>query len=326
MKKFVFLAFALIGAVLAGCDDNGGDPKPSELTITSDLSFTQVNEIKYSDLAMFLPVNNTRADLPASQAPFSIVVKADEGLTSLSLKLTTDNAAINGALTEMGFAGTFDLATLTGDQAAAMEGFGFPTGSKVAGAKNVGFSLVAFMPMIYTVPGGINQFDVTITAKDAKNVTKTETAKMKFVDDLEYVFITGADEPIEITPAEALGGIEVVVGINAPLTIENLIVEISSTSQAFTAGLAVMHLDTAIDLANPGPLADVLTPIGLPNGDAVKGKSAVNFDISEFIPMLYGIAAGAGETEFSATFSLTVKDPAGHELTKDLELNFVAAE
>lgn len=134
----------------------------------------------------------------------------------------------------------------------------------------------------------------------------------------------GPDEPTPPTPGEDtvtftsatidLEGVNKVadftdkdakVEITAKDGIANLKVEIVAVPD-FQAALADFGLDKPFDLAYPGDLAEGLAGLGLPTGDAVIGKNAVTFDITQFVPML---SAFPGRN----TFNLTVVDQKGVE-------------
>ena len=80
-------------------------------------------------------------------------------------------------------------------------------------------------------------------------------------------------------------GLQAKVDISAAYGIRNLYVEIFS-EQLNKAMLQEIGLDSSFDLANPGAMADVLTELGFPVGDAVVDKTQIEFDITEFMPLL----------------------------------------
>lgn len=64
-------------------------------------------------------------------------------------------------------------------------------------------------------------------------------------------------------------------------------------------------LSANLDLINPGDFEEALNNLGFPTGDNVKGQTSIDFDISQFIPLLNML--GSGEH----TFKLTVSDANG---------------
>lgn len=162
-------------------------PKPT-VTITSSQSLTEVNEFKYSEMV----------DVEGKPTVGVVVtVAATRGVGSLKITLTTDRAEINGALTQMGLAGQFDLATVTPEQAGALDAFfggGVPTGDAVVGGENLSLNLSAILALVAEMPGGVGQFDIRIDVSDIPSsstddpkITRTETLRMKFMDDLTVV-------------------------------------------------------------------------------------------------------------------------------------------
>jgi hypothetical protein len=111
------------------------------------------------------------------------------------------------------------------------------------------------------------------------------------------------------------------VEITAPGKIASLTCQIVSEYPAFSAAaLAAMGMTDKFDLVNPGALAPVLTGLGLPNGDAVLGKTSLKVDVSSFIPMitmLYNEAAGS----FDVSFVIAVEDEAGTKASSSMMLH-----
>lgn len=100
-----------------------------------------------------------------------------------------------------------------------------------------------------------------------------------------------------------------------PLT--NLKVTIISQylTDSFLRGVG---LCAAFDLADPGEYEEALTGMGFPVGDQVVGKKYVEFDLTEFIPLL--LTAPSGQDQH--TFKLELVDDAGNH--KIVELKFDA--
>lgn len=130
------------------------------------------------------------------------------------------------------------------------------------------------------------------------------------------------DKTIPVTTASAMTT-PVKVDIVAEGGIENLIVDIESTSAAFNETLTPIGLSGEFDLANPGALAELFTSLGLQNGAAVKGKPTLTFDITGFVPTM---AAFIPAGDFNAEFRLTVKNPTGQSATRTVKMSFTAGE
>lgn len=164
----------------------------------------------------------------------------------------------------------------------------------------------------------------TITATAADGSGKTGIATIT-VSPAVSIDGDGIDEPLEIKATEA-GEVPVVVDIAASKGIENFMVEIVSSSEAFMGGLAAMGITGEFDLANPGDLSVVLSgpAVGLPNGEAVKGETELEFDITAFIPKIFAVRAMGGEFgNCTVAFNMTVTDTEGASDEATINLNLI---
>lgn len=106
-----------------------------------------------------------------------------------------------------------------------------------------------------------------------------------------------------------------VVVIGAEAGIAHLNVTISSDNQEFL-GSAGELLPLQFDLATvSGTTADNLASIGLPVGDDVKGKTSVDFNISDLVPLLQAFPG-------THRFTIAVEDMSGNSASRTL--TFVA--
>ncbi len=208
-------------------------------------------------------------------------------------------------------------------------GLALPSGDAVKGKTEMSLDLdTNFIGRLITLGEGTT--DIKLTVKDAAGHAASETLKITIVDDLK-VEITGAvgGDPIDIKMSDALAdpiAIDpVAVDVVAPQGIETFVVEIDSSSDAFMAGLAEMHFPATFDIANPGTeLGGILTGVGMKNGDDVKGKTEVEFEITNFIPMIFGVRAAAGESGgCTADFKLTVTDTKGTTKEATIALSLI---
>jgi hypothetical protein len=170
----------------------------------------------------------------------------------------------------------------------------------------------------------------TISATAADGSGKKDEFEVT-VNVASVVTVTGnglGEERLEIKASKAMSETPdpVKVAIAAPRGIENFKVQITSSSAVFMGALTGMNLNTEFDLANPGALGDILSSpaVGLVNGDAVKGKSELEFNITHFMPMIFGIRMEAGEAgDCTADFKLTVTDTKGTTDTQTLKLSLI---
>ncbi len=109
------------------------------------------------------------------------------------------------------------------------------------------------------------------------------------------------------------GGSTIIVKIDAPKGISNLIVEIDSETLTPDI-LSSVGLASNFDLAYPGDLKDGLASLGFPVSEGVIGETSLVFNITDFTSLLglYGPAMH--------NFHLKVVDMEGNELSKTLKL------
>lgn len=106
------------------------------------------------------------------------------------------------------------------------------------------------------------------------------------------------------------------VDINAPLGVKNFVVDIIS-EQLTPEMLQDVALASSFDLAYPGDLAEALTELGFPTGDAVISQTYLAFDITDFMQLLIFFP---GQHQFR----LTITDMGGNTISKTL--TFLAPE
>ena len=104
-----------------------------------------------------------------------------------------------------------------------------------------------------------------------------------------------------------------VVTINTPQGARNLVVTINSTSTDFLGSLSELTppMPTTFDLANPGENREILEGFGFPLGNDVIGKTAIEFNISQFVPLLNTLPG-------THSFTISVTDQKAQQLVKTL--------
>lgn len=104
-------------------------------------------------------------------------------------------------------------------------------------------------------------------------------------------------------------GGEVKFNVSSETGITEFKINIDSTT--LTADeLESVGLSADLDLVNPGEFEESLNKLGFPTGDDVKGQTSIDFDISQFIPLLNMLGSG------QHTFTLTVTDANGTTTAK----------
>ena len=103
---------------------------------------------------------------------------------------------------------------------------------------------------------------------------------------------------------------KVIVKIDAEYGIEHLQVTISSDNADFVASVSEL-LPMSFDLAYPGDNAANFESIGFPTGSNVIGSTHIDFDISQFVPLL-------GSFPGTHHFQISVTDAKNKQLVKTL--------
>ena len=154
-------------------------------------------------------------------------------------------------------------------------------------------------------PGGEEWPDDPLTPDDPTPPTPP-------VDDDDDVISISSDTFNMDIVNDAVEGGEYVVEINCQNGIQNLFVEIKSDylTEEF---LHSVGMTAKFDLANPGSYEKALVGFKLPVGSDVVGKTYVDFNLTELIPLL-SLDPDLGQH----TFILTVVDAKGNEKSKTL--------
>lgn len=108
---------------------------------------------------------------------------------------------------------------------------------------------------------------------------------------------------------DVANGGEVKFNVSSETGITEFKININSTTLT-PDELESVGLSADLDLVNPGDFEESLNKLGFPTGDDVVGKTSIDFDISQFIPLLNML--GSGEH----TFTLTVSDANGTTTAK----------
>ena len=135
-------------------------------------------------------------------------------------------------------------------------------------------------------------------------------------DDPDKPDVPGDETKITITSDDvdfdAVNDIKdrVIVKIDAEYGIEHLQVTISSDNADFVASVSDL-LPMSFDLAYPGDNAANFESIGFPTGSNVIGSTHIDFDISQFVPLL-------GSFPGTHHFQISVTDAKNKQLVKTL--------
>lgn len=107
------------------------------------------------------------------------------------------------------------------------------------------------------------------------------------------------------------GALDVVINITSATGLTGLNVEIDSNILDEET-LTGVGLAPSLDLVNPGSTEGVLQSLKFPTGAEVVGNKNLTFDISEFMPMIYGLAQLNGKSGY-VNFKLIAADASGRK-------------
>ncbi|MDE5729949.1 MAG: DUF4493 domain-containing protein [Alistipes sp.] len=107
------------------------------------------------------------------------------------------------------------------------------------------------------------------------------------------------------------GALDVVINITSATGLTGLNVEIDSNILDEET-LTGVGLAPSLDLVNPGSTEGVLQSLKFPTGAEVVGNKNLTFDISEFMPMIYGLAQVNGKSGY-VNFKLIAADASGRK-------------
>ncbi len=255
--------------------------------------------------------------------PVVIDVNANQStFTSFVVHIESTSEAFMQSLTSMNFKQEFDICQVTASSDpnlnTALSMVGIPTGSKVAGKESVSVPLTNLIGLLYGYTG-THTFTLTVT--NAEGHTSTQPIVM-LVNPATEDGATDAPSIVwrnndidQIHQVDA--SLEVIIDVTATAGIADMVIDIDS--DILTADvLADVGLASHLDLINPGELAEPLTDLGFPTGDAVKNQTSLSFDISLFMGILADF--GASGDSYYADFILKVTDNNGVSTTKTLQL------
>lgn len=217
-------------------------------------------------------VEEVETDYNAASQTISIAAPA--GIASVKVAVGADSnsdftsafAALNGA----------DLATTD------LSSFGLPAPSQVANATALTINLSKLIADAKEYEG---DHTFTFTAADKEGAqSEPVTVSVKGKSSSSIEFETELSTTAAMNPADYLGKGKVT--IKTPAGIKNLMLDIdtNATDPVFTGVASVL---SGKDLANPdAETKAALDDLELANGDDLRNKTEVVFDISAFIPLL----------------------------------------
>ena len=295
-------------------DPSGDDPTAPQITWSGhDLDETfQLKASHFDD-------SNT-CTIPVV---INIATKGEAVIDALNVNIASTSAEFMESLASMNILTDFDLcqvdATTNPTLNTALGMIGFKTGSNVKGKSSVDFELTKVMNLLYTFTG-THTFTLNVVDDLGKSTTK---ALKILVDPNSESGEGGANAPTivwvdhDIKQAYSVtSDLQVKLEVSAPAGIKEFIIDIESDLLT-DSELSSVGLSTHLDLVNPGSLVAPLTGLGFPNGDDVKNKTSLTFDISSFMGALLGISGGS---PCYADFVMQITDNSGNKTVETLQL------
>lgn len=115
---------------------------------------------------------------------------------------------------------------------------------------------------------------------------------------------------------------DVVISISAPAGIETFVVDVDS--DALEPIISVVNNGSStMDLVNPpAGLSSILSGVGLPTGDALKGQTSVTLDLSNLVPMIIKVGGTNLKPDSNHTFTLNLSDADGRTLQQPVTFHY----
>ena len=245
----------------------------------------------------------------ASEMSLKVSISAPATISGFTV--TIDSPALTEEmLATVGLAKELDLVN-PGNMEAALKVFEFPVKDEVKGQTAVLFDVSKLVPMIAMIYNETSDHKFILKVTDANDKTSTKTLTCHLTG-IEAPVITLENGDID-QPQEIVESMSLKVSVAAPGTIAGFTVTIDSPALTEEI-LALAGLAKELDLVNPGDMGEMLTELGFPVGDGVKGKTSLSFDISQLVPMIAMLYNKTSDHKFI----LTVTDAKGQSTTKTL--------
>lgn len=274
-----------------------------------DLSGSRVRELAYTADGVLI-----------GSARVGLYNDTGSAAESFMVRISTQNEAFASILTTLGMNGVWteimDSGAAVDDARSQLHEWGFPRKSAVeaAGSKGFAFELNGLLGRLYDYPG---RHDVSLAvvsgeycsrAELALNVAGGDAAVPAAAPTIEWV---GYDIDSRYTVKE---GLQVKVEVSAPAGIRDFMVEIKGALRGDLPSVGLVEEFNLVDPdASKEGLSGSLEELGFPTGDNVRNKTAVGFDISDFM-LLLGTFRGEND------FCLTVTDNNGRTTSKTVML------
>ena len=245
-------------------------------------------------------------------------------IASLLVDISSTNPTMVSSLAQYGLSSTIDLCN-AGGATGALKLMGLPVNNQVLGQNEVSYNITAQMRLLREFVG-THTFTATITDENGASTTAALAISIEGKQSGPAIVWQGYDIDRRYT---VVPGMTVDIVVTAAASIKDFSVQIQS--QVLTpAQLSNVGLCDILNLANPtnsystvdanfdaSNIAEALTGLGFPIGEAVKGQTVVEFSITQFLELLTLTGAGMHD------FIMTVTDNDGNTTVKTLMIETV---
>lgn len=252
-------------------------------------------------------LNTTSTNAINEELNASVEINSPYGIENIEVEIISE-LITEEYLQSIGLTSKFDLANPNNIEQ-TLNNLNLPSGDAVRNQTKLNINLTELLSTFATIYG-IHQIGLNVTDVFGLSTSQTYTFESKApIDPAKAPTITS--ETLNLDGTNIItSDIIAKVDIKAPYGIENFEVKIIS-AQLTKEELIGVGLDSEFDLANPGDLEPALNDLGFPTGDAVKGQTAMTFDITIFMELL-------AYFEGIHQFQLTITDAQGLTVTKTL--------
>lgn len=253
-----------------------------------------------------------------------VEVATKSAISSLVVEIDSTNPTLVASLAQYGLSSTMDLCD-AGAATAALKLMGLPVNDQVAGQTALLYDITGQMKLLREYVG-THTFTVTVTDNKGGVTTTALTiiieGKMaaptilwKGYDiDKRYTVVSGMTVDIVVTAAAKVKdfSVQIVSDVLTPAELGNVglcdVLNLAEPTNSYS---------TVNDNFDTSGIAQSLTGLGFPTGEAVKGQSTVEFSITQFLDLL--AITGAGRHDFI----MTVTDYDGNVTVKTLMIETV---
>ena len=304
MKRFLtFLAAAVsVAFAVTSCQENNPEVAGPAITWASNPNFEPMTIDENLDA--------------------SLTITAEAGINTLVVNVESESEHFMSSVNTIFGTTVLDLINDTKViETLAVVAEGLPTGDALLNQTEVNFDITSLAAMIKTFAGTETEnhiFAVTVTDNNAKPaiatcIFRTEPASEENPDENpgEEVTETAVTWPgnADFEPVVISKDMDATLKVTAVGGIKGFVV---TAPESLATMLTTFGLSTEMDLINDQKVIEAISVVAkdMPTGDALKGKTSVDFDIAPLVNTL-GLLIKAGDYEFG----LKVTDSSDKEVS-----------